>query len=64
MCAAIDIVSSAASVEFYQKLGFTVERRQDNLGWAKSLELELPVLLRDGKNLLNVRPCLQPDEEN
>jgi catechol 2,3-dioxygenase-like lactoylglutathione lyase family enzyme len=23
-----------ASVEFYQKLGFTVERRQDNWGWA------------------------------
>jgi uncharacterized glyoxalase superfamily protein PhnB len=30
----LPVKSMPASVEFYQKLGFTVERRQDNWGWA------------------------------
>ena len=30
----LPVKSMPASGEFYQKLGFTVERRQDNWGWA------------------------------
>src|SRR5690242_19863827 len=30
----LPVKSVAASIEFYQKLGFTVERRQDDWGWA------------------------------
>lgn len=30
----LPVRSMSASVEFYQKLGFTVERRQDDWGWA------------------------------
>ena len=30
----LPVKSMPASVEFYQKLGFTVERRQDEWGWA------------------------------
>jgi uncharacterized glyoxalase superfamily protein PhnB len=30
----LPVRSMAASVEFYQKLGFSVERRQDKWGWA------------------------------
>jgi predicted lactoylglutathione lyase len=30
----LPVKSMPASVEFYQKLGFTVERRQDDWGWA------------------------------
>ena len=30
----LPVKSMPAAVEFYQKLGFTVERRQDDWGWA------------------------------
>lgn len=30
----LPVRSMPASIEFYQKLGFTVERRQDDWGWA------------------------------
>ena len=30
----LPVASIAASVEFYQKLGFSVERRNDHWGWA------------------------------
>jgi uncharacterized glyoxalase superfamily protein PhnB len=30
----LPVASTSASIEFYQKLGFSVERRQDNWGWA------------------------------
>jgi catechol 2,3-dioxygenase-like lactoylglutathione lyase family enzyme len=31
----LPVKSMAASVEFYRKLGFNVERRQDDWGWAR-----------------------------
>jgi catechol 2,3-dioxygenase-like lactoylglutathione lyase family enzyme len=49
----LPVRSVAASVEFYQKLGFSVERRNDSWGWAR-LELGECRLMVDQS--LNAQP--------
>lgn len=47
----LPVKSMPASVEFYRKLGFEVERREDRWGWAMLVSGECRVMLDESINL-------------
>jgi catechol 2,3-dioxygenase-like lactoylglutathione lyase family enzyme len=52
----LPVKCTPASIEFYQKLGFSVERRQDDWGWAMLRFSECRLMVDQSINILRDAP--------